>query len=221
MQLVKPLQALIISLLMFPLFACAEAGEPTQERYQAGQHYVVLPEPVRTRDSEKIEVVEVFWYGCSHCYTFEPLVKEWEKGLADDVDFWQSPAMWRDVMVNHARAFFAAQQLKKFDELHPAIFRAMNEDRNPLANEDAVAKLFARHGVNQEDFKNAFSSFAVTSGVRLADSRARSYRVTGTPEVIVNGKYRITGSMAGSQRDMLKVADFLVEKERKLKLTAQ
>lgn len=219
MQIKNSIQALVISFLMLPLLACAQdAGEPVVEAtYKEGQHYVVIPEPVRTRDQEKIEVVEVFWYGCSHCYTFEPIVKEWEKDQPADVDFWQSPAMWRDVMVTHARAFFTAQQLNKFEELHPVIFSAMNDARNPLANEAAVAALFAKHGVSEEQFNKAFNSFAVTSGVRLADSRARSYRVTGTPEMVVNGKYRTTGSMAGSQRDMLKVVDFLVAKERREK----
>lgn len=117
-------------------------------------------------------------------------------------------------MVKHARAFFTAQQLNKSEELHSAIFSAMNVDRNPLASDEDIAALFAKHGVSQEDFDKAYNSFAVTSGVRLADSRARSYRVTGTPEMVVNGKYRTTGSMAGSQRDMLKVVDFLVAKER-------
>ncbi len=208
-----PVKALLISLLMFPLLACAQALE--DEEYKAGVHYQVLSEPVKTRNTDKIEVMEMFWYGCSHCYSFEPTLKEWSKTLGKDVSFSQSPAMWRDNMVIHARAFYAAKALGKLEPLHEELFKALNVDRNPLASEQAVGALFAKHGVDKDAFSKAYNSFSVTSGVRLADSRARSYKITGTPEMVVNGKYRVSGRMAGSQKGMLKVVDFLIEKERK------
>lgn len=204
----------IATLLMFPLFACAQSGG--EERFKAGEHYSVLKQAVKTRNPKKVEVVEVFWYGCSHCYSFEPVLQEWVKKQNDDVDFWQSPAIWRDVMVVHARAYFVAQQLKKLEQLHQVTFDAMNIDRNPLPDENALAALFAKHGVSQEDFTKAYNSFAVTSGVRLADSRARNYEITGTPEIVINGKYRVSARMAGSQKGMLEVVDFLIAKERKI-----
>lgn len=211
LQIIPRLAAL--ALLFFPLLACAEAV--TEDKYKQGQHYSVLATPVKTRNSKKVEVVEVFWYGCSHCYSFEPVVQRWHENQADDVDFWQSPAIWRDHMVVHARAFYAAQQLrKKHPGLHQAIFDAMNVNRNPLKDEAAVAALFAKNGVSAEEFGKAYNSFAATSGVRLADARTRNYKVTGTPELIVNGKYRVSARMAGSQQDMLDVVDFLISKER-------
>lgn len=205
-------RSLLALLLMFPLIACAQSGA---DRFVAGEHYAVLKQVAKTRNPKKVEVVEVFWYGCSHCYSFEPVVTAWAKEQADDVDFWQSPAMWRDAMVVHARAFFAAQQLENHEVVHQAIFKAMNVDRNPLSDEAAVAALFAKNGVSEQQFKKAYNSFSVTSGVRLADSRARNYEISGTPEIIVNGKYRVSARMAGSQKGMLEVVDFLVNKERK------
>ncbi|MEM8498403.1 MAG: thiol:disulfide interchange protein DsbA/DsbL [Pseudomonadota bacterium] len=211
LQIIPRLAAL--ALLFFPLLACAEAA--TEDKYKQGEHYSLLDSPVKTRNSKKVEVVEVFWYGCSHCYSFEPVVQRWHEKQADDVDFWQSPAIWRDHMVVHARAFYAAQQLrKKHPGLHQAIFDAMNVNRNPLENEAAVAALFAKNDVSADAFSKAYNSFAATSGVRLADARTRNYKVTGTPELIVNGKYRVSARMAGSQQDMLDVVDFLVSKER-------
>ena len=205
-----------LTLLLMPLIACADAA--VADKYRAGEHYSVLAQPVKTRNSKKVEVVEVFWYGCSHCYSFEPVVQRWHESQPDDVDFWQSPAIWRDHMVVHARAFYAAQQLKKkYPGLHQAIFDAMNVNRNPLQDEAAVAALFAKQGVSAEEFSKAYNSFAATSGVRLADARTRNYKVSGTPELIVNGKYRVSARMAGSQQGMLDVVNFLIEKERNAK----
>ncbi len=213
MNLLALIRTACLSFFLLPLIACAEAGNQA-DRFQAGVHYALIAEPVKTRNPKKIEVVEIFWYGCSHCFSFEPQLHKWAATLADDVDFWQSPAMWRENMVVHARAYFAAQQLGKLDTLHQPIFDALNIDRNPLADEAAVGELFAKHGISDEEFKKAYHSFAVTSGVRLADQRARKYKITGTPEMVVNGKYRISARMAGGTGQMLEVADFLINKER-------
>ena len=94
------------------------------------------------------------------------------------------------------------------------LFQAINVDRRRLDSEDELAALFAASGVAREDFQRAFNSFGVGSQVRQADSRARSARITGTPAMMVAGKYRISTRKAGSQANMLKLATFLIEKER-------
>ena len=198
----------LIALLTFLLAGFAQA------EYQAGKHYQVLDTPVRTRDSSKIEVVEVFWYGCGHCYQFEPLVKQWQKGLAEDVDFWSSPAMWGGNMQVHAQAFYTAKALGKLEQLHEPIFTAINVHKKALANADQLADFFAEYGVERADFDKAFNSFGVKSQVRQADARQRGYQIKGTPEMVVNGKYRVSGRDAGSHANMLKVVDHLIELER-------
>ena len=182
--------------------------------YTAGKEYEVLPSPVKVRDVTKVEVVEVFWYGCIHCYHFEPLAKAWKAKQAADVDFYTMPAMWNKGMILHAKAFYTAKALGEFDKFNEIIFNAMNVKKNRLKNEAAVKKLFVDNGVDGKKFDQTFSSFGVQSQVQLADSRARAYKVQGTPEIIVNGKYRVSSSMTGGQANMLKVVDFLVEKER-------
>lgn len=202
-----------ISTLLLSLMACADTA-PVQPAYQAGVHYEVLEQPVRTIDPTKIEVTEVFWYGCGHCFRFEPMLHQWSGALAEDVVFRQSPAMWNAVMQVHARAFYAAQALNVLDQVHQPLFNALNLERKRLADEAELAELFAVHGVDQETFLKAYQSFGVTSQVKQADARARSYQITGTPEMVVNGKYRISARMAGGQAQMLKVADFLIQQER-------
>lgn len=179
-----------------------------------GVHYVVLDKPVRTQDASKIEVTEVFWYGCGHCYNFDPIVHQWAEKLPADVDFRMSPAMWHPDMEVHARAFYTAQALNVLDKLHQPLFDALNRGGKKLNSEAELAEFFAGYGVDNETFSKAYNSFGVTSQVKQADARARSYKVSGTPEVVVDGKYRISTSMAGGQPQMLEVADFLVAKIR-------
>ena len=200
----------IVSLLLLPLGVWAQ--EPAS--FVEGTQYERLPEPVRTADPTRIEVVELFWYGCPHCFHFEPLLEKWSQALPKDVDFHRSPAMWNRPMAIHAQAFYAAQALGVLDKMHNPLFNALNVDHKHLETEDELAELFAAHGVKEEDFRKAFNSFGVQASVKQADARARSYRMTGTPEVVVNGKYRVSTRTAGNPEGMLKVMDFLIEKER-------
>lgn len=200
--------SLMVLLAMTTVFAVAE------ESYQAGQHYAVIDHPVRTRDRSKVEVVEVFWYGCGHCYHFEPIINPWKLTLASDVDFYRSPAMWGGAMKLHAQAFYAAEALGVLETMHTPLFVTLNVERKPLNTPEQIADLFSDYGVDREKTLKTLSSFGVLSQVRQADARARSYKISGTPEMVINGKYRVTAKLAGSQEKMLDVANFLIEKER-------
>lgn len=197
-------------LVLAPLMACAQ--EATS--FEAGKHYDVISPAIRTANPDRIEVAEFFWYGCGHCYTFEPVIGQWKKTLADDVEFRGIPAMWGGAMELHAKAFYAAQALGVMETMHPVLFQALNVDRLELRSEAEIARLFAAHGVAEADFSKAFNSFGVGSQVRQASAAARSAKVTGTPSLMVNGKYMITSRKAGSHANMLKIADYLVEQER-------
>lgn len=184
------------------------------DNYIAGKHYEVLPTPVTTRNKNKIEVLEVFWYGCSHCFDFEPMLVSWKSKLPNDTDFYQMPAMWNPVMVLHAQGFYTAKALGILDKVHQPFFNALNVEKKRINNQAALASYFTTFGVDKKTFDKTFNSFGVTSQVALANSRAKSYRIQGTPEIIINGKYRVASSMAGNQPEMLKIASFLIEKER-------
>ncbi|WP_116368448.1 thiol:disulfide interchange protein DsbA/DsbL [Parahaliea mediterranea] len=184
------------------------------EDYKEGEHYDLISPPIRTGSGDKVEVAEFFWYGCGHCYNFEPLISQWKKGLGDDVAFIGSPAVWNKPMELHAKAYYTAEVLGVLDTLHPVLFQAMNVDHKRLQSDKEIKELFTANGVSGEDFDKAYGSFGVNSQVRQANSRARAAKITGTPEMMVAGKYRISTRKAGSQANMLKIADFLIEKER-------
>jgi cyclophilin family peptidyl-prolyl cis-trans isomerase len=190
------------------------ATEKKQNSFVAGEHYVVLDRPVPTRDNSKIEVVEMFTYGCPHCYEFEPLVKAWGKQQASDVDFWVFPAVWSRPMKLYARAFYVANELNVSEKIHIPLFNAIAIEQKSIRNEGDLADFFENHGVDRKDFTEAFNSTETETQVEHAEERVRLYNPVGAPEIIVNGKYRIERMRAGGLAEMLAVVDYLVNKER-------
>lgn len=185
------------------------------EKYVAGTHYTELQAPVNTNDSSKVEVLEAFWYGCSHCFRFEPLIANWEATAGEDVDFVRFPAMWNALMEIHAQVYYTAEAMDALDIVHEPVFNAINIEGNRLQNENQIGALFAKYGISEEDFSKVFNSFTVRTKVNQAKQRMQAYEIRSTPNMIVNGKYLVTtGETVRTQADMLEVVDFLVEKER-------
>lgn len=206
------LSHLLFALVFLPLAACQAEEAP----YKAGVQYEVLPEPVATSDPSKVEVVEVFWYGCSHCFAFEPKIKSWLKDQSPDVvNFVGVPAVWHPSMRLHAKAYYTAKALKVLDKMHGVIFDEMNLKKKKLQSEDEIAELFVANGVSRERFSKVFNSGSIDMSVDLAEKKQARYRTHGTPEMVINGKYRVSGRDAGGHSGMLKVASFLIEQERK------
>jgi len=187
------------------------------ERYQEGRHYTTLPvaQPTSAAPGE-VEVAEVFWYGCPHCFTLEPFIQEWRlNGIPDDTVFVQIPASLNPSWQIHARLFYTAEALGKLEEVHPAIFREVNVNRNPLNTRERMVEFFARFGVSEQQFTEAWDSFAVQTNLRRSDALVKRYRLTGVPAVVVNGKYVTGADLAGGNKQLLDVINFLVEKEKR------
>jgi thiol:disulfide interchange protein DsbA len=188
--------------------------------WEEGRHYKELPLPVKTRDASKIEVVEVFWYGCPHCYDFaKDHLPEWEKNLPADVDFVLMPATfsnWR----THAKAYFAAEALGVVDKLHMPLFEAINPAPKKVNNVESFKKTFTENGVKAEDYDAVFKASGfrkiskVDEALKKAEEKTKAYRLTGVPGLIVNGKYSIGVSDAGSFQNMIKIANYLISQER-------
>jgi len=191
--------------------------------YVAGEHYQILPNPVKLAPADKIEVMEVFWYGCSHCLSFEPLVGAWKKSLADDVEFARTPATWgrknsptHSAMQAHAVLYYITEGLELHDTVHTEIFQLVVKTPR-LSDPEKFAEIFARHGVDKDEFLSKFESFGLRAKVNKAEKRlGNNYLTQGTPEMVVNGRYRVSARMAGGQKEMLDVVNYLVDEERKL-----
>jgi thiol:disulfide interchange protein DsbA len=181
-----------------------------------GTNYkVIQPAVPPSSPPGKVEVVEVFWYACGHCYLLEPKLENWARnGKAPYVEFVRQPATWNEVLKTHARVFYTAELLGKLPQLHGDIFREINVKGNRLDNPESIEAFFVSRGVPKADFQKAFSSFAVESKLRRADDLNRRYRITGTPAVIVNGKYMTDVGMAGSEEKLFEVVNALAAREK-------
>ena len=197
-----------VLLLLF--FSCAQA-----EEYVPGRHYEILDNPTITRNPSKVEVVEVFWFGCNHCYSLESYIQPWKRNLPNDVDFWKSHITWNAQAETHARLFYSAKALGIEEEAIPAAFTAIwREGRNLLGNSE-VEYFFKGFGVEKERYLSVSNSFGVNNAVKQANNRMRQWAVTGVPTIIVNGKYKVSGTREIGTSKLLDVVDFLIEKERK------
>lgn len=178
----------------------------------AGKDYVVLNPQQPTWGTGGIEVVEVFGYTCIHCAQFQPLVNNWKKTLPTDVKFRYVPAAFGGIWDNGARAFFAAEALKVQERTHDAIFKAVFIDKKmQTASLEEFADVYASLGVDRAKMLNVMNGTTVSAKLNRARQFAQRTGVDGTPTLIVNGKYRIT---AKSHAESLKVADYLIAKER-------
>lgn len=182
-----------------------------------GIEYKLISPAQPTITKEKIEVVELFWYGCPHCYNFEPFLKQWLANKPDNVVFYRVPAVFNPTWALHARAFYAAKSLGLFDngkhDFHEAFFDEIHKHKKRLNSKQSLQAFFARFGISTEDFNNTFDSFAVNTKVKRAVSLSKGYQLDGVPTIIVNGKYRTDGPMAGGRKGIIKVLDFLIKKE--------
>lgn len=191
------------------------AGAPAW-RYHEGEHFTVLTAAQGTTSVPgKIEVTEAFWYGCPHCYEFDPTILAWAAKLPDDVVFVRLPVMWNPTNQIHARMFYTAQALGKLDEIHTAIFREMHVEKKMLTEEDEIQALFGRFGVSAADFQKTFRSFAVESQLKRAKDLTARYQIRSVPLIIVNGKYVANGPGIRSYEELLDVASELIERERR------
>lgn len=165
-------------------------------------------------DSKKIEVLEFFFYGCSHCFHLHTPLTAWEKTMPKDVELTFVPTIFRDSMEPMARTMYALESMGQLDKLHDAIYRAWNEDKIELFDEDSIVDFVAKHGVDREKFTAAYNSFSMQSQVVRAKQMVRGYRINGTPTLVVDGKYVITGLQPDDTIRVLKDVIVIARKAR-------
>ncbi len=182
-----------------------------------GRNYVTLSSPVPTLQSDKIEVVELFWYGCPHCYQLESTINPWSAALPEDVNFVRVPAMFGGIWNVHGQLFYTLETMRAGEKVHTSIFDALHNSGHKLSSVDEIVNFVVEQGVDKELFMKTWNSFSVKSQMEKAKKQALAYQITGVPAVVVNGKYRFDIGMAGSLQQTVEVADALIQKERQSK----
>ncbi len=190
---------------------------------QEGQHFERIAQPIPTKNPDKIEVMEVFWYGCIHCYQMETPITPWIKKLPADVTFKHMPALPRADWGPMAKAYFAMESLGILAKHHDALFNAVHTQKalNPTDEKAAIAWLTAASGLDKAKVEAAFSSFTVATNLKRAAQIFRASGATGVPSLIINGQYITSGSMAGGNAKALEVADHLIKNVRDAKAKAK
>ena len=202
---------LIAALMVLCATGLAQAQQPT-----AGVEYRELSPSQPTDIPGKIEVMEFFWYGCPHCYNFEPVLEPWVKKLPKDVYFRRVPAMFNEEYAQGARAYYALDAIGEEERLHKALFDAVHTgSRLRVGNEAALTEWLGKHGVDTKKFAAAYRSFSVEGKLKRAAQLTQAYKIDGVPSMAVNGRYVVNTDNIRSFEQLLSVTDFLVEQERK------
>lgn len=171
--------------------ACTATGSNDPAPYTEGTEYVTIGgTPQRYSSEGKVEVVEVFSYGCIHCAHFAPIAEQMRKQLPPGVVFKLLPAAFNDQWVPYARAFYAAKKLGVVEQTHLALFKAKFDDHYPISTLDEIADFYASHGVKRDDFMRIATSDEVTQQIRKDAALVQAWQVDGTPTIVVDGKYR-------------------------------
>lgn len=207
---------------VFSVRACA-AGQasPAATEWQAGTNYLALARPQTTQvPAGKVEVAEVFWYGCGHCYALDPALENWKRKKPEFIEFVRIPVVWSLYHMQHARLYYTLLALGRGD-LHPKVFDAIHRDRVPLTAEtDQEARalqlaFLKQHGVSEKQFNAAYDSAEVKDNCQRANSLTAKYEVASVPIIIVNGTYMTSETLAGGTAQLLTLINDLAAREQR------
>jgi len=187
--------------------ATAQAAE-----FTPGVHYFKLNEPQPVQTGAQVEVLEMFWYGCPHCYDLEPYIEKWVKTKPENAEYVRLPTIFRPSWTLHARAYYTFEALGKLDTFHREFFDEIHKRKNPIQTPEELETFVVQRGIDKDKFYEAYNSFAVDSKLRHAQLITARYEANGVPTIVVDGKYRATASSAGGHQELMQLVNELVEK---------
>jgi thiol:disulfide interchange protein DsbA len=198
-------------------------GQLPAGKWVPGTNYkIVAPSQPTNVGPGKVEVIEMFWYGCPHCFAIDPVVESWRKNKAAYVEFVRVPVTWGEVHRAHARLFYTLQALGKLEELHAKVFTEIHQNNNmlfvpndPLATQRAQMQFAKDNGISEADFMKAYNSFAVQTNLQEADDLVRRYRIDAVPTFVIAGKYETDMAQAGGETNLLQLINDLAASEKR------
>jgi thiol:disulfide interchange protein DsbA len=205
--------ALIATLLLALTMTGVALGQANKIDEGIDYRLLANPQPVETKG--KVEVIEFFWYGCPHCFDFEPELSAWVKRQPKDVVFKRVPVAFREDFIPHSQLFYALQTMGKGDALNEKVMYAIHKENKRLLTESEIADWGASQGVDRNTFLATYRSFAVVSKARATNQLVEAYRIDGVPTIVMQGRYVTSPSIAGSKAKAIQVMDYLEDKIRR------
>lgn len=216
----RSLLATLLTLGALALAGTTGAAEPLGP-WRAGVNYRLLENPQPpTVAAGKVEVVEVFWYGCGHCSALDPVLEDWKSRKPDFIEFVRVPVIWGPLHRQHAKLYYTLQALHR-PELHPLVFQAIHSEGIPLADRDEMKAralqfaFFNRHGVTQQQFDAAYDSMSVATNMQRAEAFTHTFHVDNVPSLFVNGKYATSVGEAGGEAQLIALLTDLATSEKR------
>ena len=181
---------------------------------QHGGGYQEIKPPVETRDADQVEVLEFFWFGCPHCFAFEPTINAWAATKPDHVSFVREAPPLNPRWLPHSQAYYASKVLKVEEDFFEPFFNEIHLRKKPLNDQKSISK-FAESllGIDADLFAKTMNSFEVDMHIRRSMQLAQGAGVRSVPSVLVNGKYLTSGSLAGSNQGVISVINNLITRE--------
>ena len=206
-SIIKSLAILMLSLSTAGISTLAMAEAP-----KIGAQFDAVAQPIATDNVAKIEVMEIFWYGCSHCYSMDAPLTAWVKKLPSDVYFKRMPGLPNTSWAPMAKAFYAMETLGVGEKLHTPLFDAIHKTKtlNPTDEKAAIAWVTAQSGMDKLKVEQAFKSFTINTSLNRAAQIFRASGATGVPSLVIDGKYITSSTMAGGNEQALKAADYII-----------
>jgi protein dithiol oxidoreductase (disulfide-forming) len=201
----------VTALFMLGTIGLAQASV---QQPQAGVDFKLVQPAQPTDQKSKIEVIEFFWYGCPHCFAFDPILEAWVKKLPADVSFKRVPVAFRPDFEIHSKLFYALEVLQASEALHKKVFDAIHIEQKKLDKPEALADFVAANGIDRVKFLEALNSFSVQAKVAKAKKTFVAYKIEGVPTMAVNGKFTTAATLVGNHQNALLMVDYLVQQER-------
>ena len=198
-----------------PAAKAAPAPAPATIAIRAGKDFAVInPKAPVEAPAGKIEVVEFFWFNCSHCYHFEAMLNPWVAKLPAHVAYRKVPVGFNPSFVPQQKMFYALEAMGLLPALVPKIFKAIHEQNIKLDTEAQITAWLVKQGVDKTKFNAMFSSFAIGSKATRATKLQDAYQLDGVPSMGVAGQFLTNGTMAGSMPRMLQVVSSLIAQQK-------
>jgi len=151
--------------------------------------------PLEGNPGKKVEVIEFFYYGCPHCYNLQPALKAWLKSAPKDIEFRRMPTIFRESWVPLTRTYYALEAIGALEKMHDDVFNAVHQQNVNLGDRRLLLDWAGRRGVDQKKLGDAYDSFAVQTKAQRSLQLTRAYGITGTPSVVIGGRYMTGPSM--------------------------